>query len=192
MNKGVLILAGAVATGLAVFTGKKAVEKIKRSVANIDFGISFNRIHGLVGEGVARFLNPTVRVLVDLTLKNYSGFDLEAKKIFTRLETRLPSQADWSIIATQQGYLDINVANGAEKKNTLQIDVKGFAAIGNLTKKTTKCRAVVKYEFKGIELEYIKEIDVAAPIAAYWNKVKAQFPSLTGIAKPKNDLHLAA
>lgn len=186
MNKGLAIL-GVLGIGVLAVGGKYTIDKLKRAAANIDFGISFNRIHGLVGEGVAKFLNPTIRLVFDLTLKNYSGLDLDASNIFTRIETKKPGETSWSIIATQQGYMNIRVPNGKEKTQQITVDVKGFSTIGSITNKKNSHRAVVKYTFKGIEMEYVKELDVAGPISQYWQNVKSKFSSLgaASIEAPK-------
>lgn len=179
MNKGAIAILSIITIG-AIAGGKFAIDKLKKKAANIDFNISFNRVHGLMGEGFSRFVSPVIRTIFTLSLKNFSGLNLAVNKIYTRIEVQKPGSMDWTVIASQVSYINIISNDGTNKDVAIPVDIKGFAAIGSLTNRKNKHRAVVSYEFKGVSGTYIKDLDVAGPIAVWYDQQKKKFPALAG------------
>lgn len=182
--RGGVIVALAVLVGSGIVATKVVSNKLKEKAANIDFGFGFNRIHGLIGDGISKFLSPTVRIIFNLQLKNFSGINLEAKKIYTRIEAQKPGQKDWTVVATQTGYQNIAIKDGENKTFPVSMDVKGFASISSLTNRKNRHRAVVSYEFKGIAGTYTSDIDIASKLGAFYDQQKKKFPALSGSDQP--------
>lgn len=179
MSKGTIAILSTLLLG-GIIAGKVAVDKLKQKAANIDFNIGFNRIHGFMGEGISKFLSPVIRTIFTLSLKNFSGLNLAVNKIYTRIEVQKPGSLDWTVIASQVNYINIAVNDGTNKDVAIPVDIKGFAAIGSLTNRKNKHRAVVSYEFKGISGTYVKDLDLAGPIALWYDQQKKKFPALSG------------
>jgi len=179
MKKGTLII-GSILLAAAAGTAY-TVSTYKKKAANITFGFGFNRIHGLIGEGISKFLNPTIRTVFNIDIKNYSGLNLSAEKVYARLEVRTPGSNSWDVVATQTGYKNFTINDGKEISQEITMDVKGAAAITSLTNKKNLHRVAVSYVFKGVPGVYHEEIQIADQVTAYWNKMKLKFPGLTGV-----------
>lgn len=171
--------------GLLIGASYKAsalANKLKQATGNINISVSFLRVHGLVGsKGIAQLLNPIIRVLLNLNIKNFSGFDVEVKNIRVRIETLKSGSKDWIFLGATDKYINLSVTDGKEKDETLTLDFKGFATIASVTNKKNRHRIFVTYELKGQALEYISDIDITSPISAYWQKIKGSINSLKGL-----------
>jgi hypothetical protein len=161
--------------------GVSAYNKLKDAVGNFNFAFAFLRIHGLIGEGITKFTSPTIRVLFNLNLKNFTGFDIQVTKIYARIEMQKAGSKDWSVIATPTGYLDLNLKDGKEENKTLTFDFKSLATITSLINKNNRHRVYMTYQFKGQAMNYTTDLDLTGPISTYWTKIKSSFPALKGV-----------
>ena len=168
------------ALGFAGYKGVAFYNKVKNGVGNITFNISFLRVHGLIGEGLTKFISPTIRTLFNLNLKNFSGFDIDVSKIYARVETQKTGSSSWVLIASTTEYLSINLRDGKVIDKTLTIDFKGLGTITSLTNKLNRHRIVLTYNYKGQTLSFIQEVDLTGPISSFWSKMKNSFNSLKG------------
>jgi hypothetical protein len=175
---GITAIIGAVAA--LSYKGVSFVNKLKQASGNINFDVAFLRVHGLIGEGIAKFTSPTIRTLFNLNLSNFSGFDIEVTKIFARVETNKAGTQDWSAIATTSNYITIKITDGKVINQTLTIDFKGLGTITSLINKANRHRIVLTYNYKGQQLQFIKDVDLTSPINAFWKKAQGQFNSLKG------------
>lgn len=175
---GITAIIGAVAA--LSYKGVSFVNKLKQASGNINFDVAFLRIHGLIGEGISKFTSPTIRTLFNLKLSNFSGFDIEVTKIFARVETNKGGTQDWSVIATTSNYIAIKITDGKVINQTLTIDFKGLVTITSLINKANRHRIVLTYNYKGQQLQFIKDVDLTSPINAFWKKAQGQFNSLKG------------
>ena len=66
--------------GLLAWKGYSVYSKVKAGVGNITPTVSFLRIHGLIGDGLTKFISPVIRTLFNLNIKNFSGFDISVTK----------------------------------------------------------------------------------------------------------------
>lgn len=171
------LIAGLVA---ASYKGVSFYNKVKQASGNITFGVSFLRVHGLVGEGITKFLSPTIRTLFNLNLKNFSGFNVDVTKIFARIETNKSGATTWDAIATTTDYLAINLKDATQINKTLTFDFKGTGTISSLINKKNRHRIVLTYNYKGQQLQFIQDVDLAGPINSFWQKVKGGTNSLKG------------
>jgi len=195
MNSTVKILIGtAIVAGVATLgvKGASLYNKVKQAAGNINFSVSFLRIHGLIGEGLTKFISPTIRVLFNLNLSNFSGFDIDVKKIYARIEANKAGTNSWDVIAKTNSYLDIALVDGKESNKTLTIDFKGLSTVTSLTNKGNRHRVVLTYNFKGQQLDYTSDLDLTGPISTYWAKAKNSINSLKGAGPAKSNLHLLA
>ena len=172
----------------ASYKGVSFVNKLKQASGNINFDVAFLRIHGLIGEGILKFTSPTSRTLFNLQLRNFSGFDIEVNKIYARVETNKAGSQDWSVIATTSNYLAIKILDGKVINKTLTIDFIGLATITSLINKTNRHRIVLTYNYKGQQLQFIKDVDLTSPINSFWQKMRGQHNSLKGISNNVIDL----
>lgn len=187
---GVTALLGGLA--YAGFKGATFYSKVKQASGNINFKVSFLRVHGLVGEGITKFLSPTIRTLFNLNLTNFSGFDVEVTRIYARIETsKATSNNIWDVIATTTDYQSIKLVDGKEINKTLTFDFKGLATISSLIKKTNRHRIVLTYNYMGQQLQFISDVDITGPINSFWQKVKGQSNSFNGIST-NNSLNVLA
>lgn len=180
----------AIATAL-FYGGKYAIGAAKEKAANIDFSIDFNRVHGFMGDGLTKFLNPTIRTIFNLTLKNFSGYNLSAEKIYTRIEVQTPGSTDWTLIASQIEYITVSVTDGKTTVTPIAIDIKGLAAIKSLFNKKNKHRAVVTYNFKGVSGNYITAIDIASKFDVWYSAQRKKIPALPQLSgvSDTNSIH---
>lgn len=183
---GITAILGAI--GFAGYKGVSFVNKLKQAAGNINFDIAFVRVHGLVGEGITKFTSPTIRTLFNLSLKNFSGFDVEVTKIYARVETNKANSQDWSVIATTIDYLKINLPDGKQINKTLTFDFKGLGTITSLINKTNRHRIVLTYNYKGQQLQFIKDVDLTSPINSFWQKAKSTFNSFKGVETPTTNI----
>lgn len=167
--------------GGIAYKGVSFVNKIKQASGNINVNVSFLRIHGLMGDGITKFISPVVRVLFNLNIKNFSGFDIEVNKIFARVETNKVNSTTWDVIASTNDYLKITLRDGKQSNTTLTLDFKGLSTITSLLNKTNRHRIVLTYNYKGQQLESIKDIDITGPLNSFWQKVQSNFNSLKGL-----------
>ena len=175
-----------------VYKGYSFYNKLKQASGNINFNVSFLRVQGLIGNGITKFLSPTIQVAFKLNIKNFSGFDIDVKKIYARVESNQANNDKWNVIATSsgfghnslyiEGYLNLKLKDGLEDNYDLYIDFKGLPTIKSLMNKTTRQRIVMTYEYKGQALDYTSDVDIATPINAYWQKIKNGIHSLKGVA----------
>jgi hypothetical protein len=179
------------ALGFAAYKGTSFLNKVKQASGNINFAVSFSRIHGLIGEGLTKLISPTIRVLFNLNLKNFSGFSVDVKNIYARIETQKDTDKSWSAIATTSSYFNITTNDGTEINKTLTFDFKGIPTITSLISKGNRHRIVMTYNFKGQQLQFIEDIDISGPINSYWAAIKNQFNSFKGV-ESKNSLALAS
>lgn len=171
--------------GVLAFAGYKGVSfynKVKQASGNINFNVSFLRVHGLMGEGITKFVSPTIRTLFNLNLKNFSGFDVEVTKIYARIETNKAGSNNFNVLATTTDYFTINLIDGKEINKTLIFDFKGLATITSLINKTNRHRIVLTYNYKGQQLQFINDVDLTSPINSFWQKAKSSFNSFRGIS----------
>ena len=182
---GITALVGLLVGG--AYKGVSYVNKIKQATGNLNFSVSFLRVHGLVGnKGIEQLLNPIIRILFNLNVKNFSGFDIEVKNIRVRVEAQTASNTTWKMIGATTVYLNLSVKDGKEKNQELYFDFKGFATITSLTNKKNRHRIVMTYEYKGQSLDYINDVDIVTPINTYWQKIKGGINSLKGVASIGN------
>lgn len=178
---GVTALVGLLIGG--AYKGVAMYNKLKQASGNINFSVSFLRVHGLVGgTGITQLLNPIIRVLFNLNVKNFSGFDIEVKNIHVRLETQTTGNTTWKVLGTTNVYINLTVKDGKDKDEELRFDFKGLATIASLTNKKNRHRVVITYDFKGQPLEYISDVDITSPINSYWQKARNNFNSLKGLS----------
>lgn len=175
---GITALIAAVSYG--GYKGVSFYNKVKQASGNITFDVSFLRIHGLIGEGITKLVSPTIRTLFNLELKNFSGFDIEVTKIFARIETNKAGSKDWNPIATTTDYFAIKLFDGKQINKTLTFDFKGLGTITSLINKTNRHRIVLTYNYKGQQLEFMKDVDLTSPINSFWQKAQSKFNSLRG------------
>ena len=152
------------------YKGASFYKKLKQASGNIMFDVSFLRIYGLVGEGITKFISPTVRVLFNLELKNFSGLNIEITDIFARIDFSKNGGKDWASVASAINRLTINSKDGSQINKELTFDFKGISTITSLINKTNKHRIVLTYNLKGQQLQFIKEIDISGPLSAFWKK----------------------
>ena len=176
------------AIGFAGYKGISFVNKLKQASGNINFDVAFVRVHGLIGEGITKFTNPIIRALFNLSLKNFSGFDVEVTKIYARIETNKAGTSDWSVIATTIDYLKINLPDGKQINKTLTFDFKGLGTITSLTNKSNRHRIVLTYNYKGQQLQFIQDVDLTSPINSFWQKAKNTFNSFKGVQAPSTNI----
>lgn len=176
---GVSALLGILAYG--GYKGATFYNKIKQAAGNITFNVSFSRVHGLVGEGLTKFISPTIRAMFNLNLKNFSGFDIEVTRIFARVDTQKAGSNDWATIATTTEYMNINLKDGNIYDKTLTLDFKGFGTITSIIDKQSRHRIVLTYNYKGQQLQNINDVDLTSPINSFWQKAKSTINSLKGI-----------
>jgi hypothetical protein len=179
----ILMFAGLAAAVAAVgVKGYSEVNKLKQALGTFNFSFAFVRIHGLIGEGITKFTNPTIRVIFNINLKNFTGYNIEINKIYARIETQKAGSNSWSVIATPGGYMDIKLADGGNIDKLIQFDFKGLGTITSLISKTNRHRVVMTYTFKGKSMpEYTTDLDLAGPIAAFWAKSKNAINALKGV-----------
>jgi hypothetical protein len=168
------------AIGFGAYKGIAFYNKVKNGVGNITFNVSFLRVHGLIGDGLTKFISPTIRTLFNLNLKNFSGFNIAVTQIYARVETQKSVNGKWAVIATTNDYMSINLPDGKSVDKTLTIDFKGLGTIASLTNKLNRHRIVLTYNYKGQTLSFIQEVDLTSPISSFWNKMKNSFNTLKG------------
>ena len=166
--------------GLLAWKGYSVYSKVKAGIGNITPTVSFLRIHGLIGDGLTKFISPVIRTLFNLNIKNFSGFDISVTKIYARIETQKAGIGNWNSIATTSTYLSIAVKDGTQKDIILTIDFKGLGTISSLINKSNRHRIVLTYDYKGQTLQTIKDVDISSPINSFWMKAKGSL-SLKGI-----------
>lgn len=176
---GITAIVAAVAT--LGYKGVSFVNKLKQASGNITFNVSFLRIHGLIGEGITKFVSPTIRTLFNLELKNFSGFDIEVTKIIARVEYNKAGTQDWTVIATTDNYFTIKTTDGKIIYKTLVFDFKGLGTITSLINKTNRHRIVLTYNYKGQQLQFIQDVDLTSPINSFWQKAQKSFNTLKGV-----------
>jgi hypothetical protein len=176
---GITAIVAAVAT--LGYKGVSFVNKVKQASGNITFNVSFLRIHGLIGEGITKFVSPTIRTLFNLELKNFSGFDIEVTKIIARVEYNKAGTQDWTNVATTDNYFTIKTTDGKIINKTLVFDFKGLATITSLINKTNRHRIVLTYNYKGQQLQFIQDVDLTSPINSFWQKAQKSFNTLKGV-----------
>lgn len=164
------------------YKGVSYVHKIKQASGNVNYNISFLRIHGLVGEGITKILSPTIRILFNLNIKNFTGFDIEVKNIYVKVQTQTTGSNEWKTIGTTNGYTNLSVIDGKEKNETLVFDFKGLTTINSLINKKNRHRIVMTYEFKGQSLDYTNDVNITGAINTYWQKAKNSINSLKGLS----------
>jgi hypothetical protein len=138
--------------GLATVAGlvTLAINRKKQDIQNIIFGISFNRIHGLIGEGVGKFLSPKLRIYLNVDINNQSNnTSLTANNIFVRFQSKKAGATSWDDIALSNQKFNIVTKPGANESTPIALDFKGIATIASLANKTTKHRVVYSYTFLG-------------------------------------------
>ncbi len=167
--------------GGIAYKGVSFVNKVKQASGNVNFNLSFLRIHGLIGDGITKFISPTVRVLFNLNTKNFSGFDIEVTKIFARVESNKVNSTSWSVVASTNNYTKLNLRDASETNTILTFDFKGLSTITSLLNKTNRHRIVLTYNYKGQQLETIKDIDITGPLNSFWQKATQKFNSLKGL-----------
>lgn len=178
---GITALVGLLVGG--AYKGYSFYNKLKQASGNINFNVSFLRVHGLVGNtGIAQLLNPILRIIFNLNVKNFSGFDIDVQNIHVRVETQPTNSTTWKPLGSTTVYINLSVKDGKEKDEELYFDFKGFATIASLTNKKNRHRIVMTYEYKGQALDYTSDVDIATPINAYWQKIKNGIHSLKGVA----------
>ncbi len=172
--------------GLALggaYKGYSFYNKVKQATGNVNFSISFLRVHGLFGnKGIEQLLNPVIRILFNLNVKNFSGFDIDVKNIRVRVEAQTAGNSTWNMIGATTVYMNLAVKDGTEKNQELYFDFKGYATITSLTNKKNRHRIVMTYEYKGQSLDYTSDVDIVTPINTYWQKIKSGVNSLKGIS----------
>jgi len=172
MSAKLLIWGGIAAAALAALgiKGASLYNKAAQALGMINFNFSFVRIHGLVGEEITKFTNPTIRVVFNLNLKNFTGFNIDVQKIYCRIETKKEGTKDWSVIALPSGYFNIKLADGGELNKPLYFDFKGVGTITSLINKANRHRVVITAELKGQRLpEYTTDLDLTGPISKFWD-----------------------
>lgn len=189
-SKGVIIGLTALIGTLAV-AGRFTINRLKERAANIEFNINFNRIHGFMGEGITRFLSPIIRTYFTISLKNFSGLNLSANRIYTRIEVQRPGSLEWTVIATQVDYLNVSVTDGQTKNIQVPVDIKGFSAIASITNRQNKHRAVVSYQLKGVNATYVKDLNISGSLFTWYDQQKKKFPALAGVGNQFNCLSKA-
>ncbi len=167
--------------GFAVYKGVSFVNKLKQAAGNITPDVAFVRVHGLMGDGITKFTNPTIRTLFDLSIKNFSGFNIDVTNIYARVETSKGNSNSWSVIATTSDYMKISLQDGKQINKTLTLDFKGLGTITSLISKTNRHRIVLTYNYKGQQLQFIKDVDLTSPINSFWQKMRNSFNSFKGI-----------
>ena len=171
--------------GLALggaYKGYSFYNKVKQATGNVNFSISFLRVHGLLGnKGIEQLLQPVIRILFNLNVKNFSGFDIDVKNIRVRVETQTAGNTTWNMLGATTLYINLAVKDGTEKNQELYFDFKGFATITSIINKKNRHRIVMTYEYKGQSLQYISEVDITSPINSYWQKVRKNINSLKGL-----------
>lgn len=177
---GITTLVGLVFGG--AYKGYSFYNKVKQATGNVNFSISFLRVHGLVGKkGFEQFLHPVIRILFNLNVKNFSGFDIDVKNIRVRVEAQTAGNDTWNMIGATTVYLNLSVKDGKEKNQELYFDFKGIATITSLINKKNRHRIVMTYEYKGQSLDYTSDVDIVTPINTYWQKIKSGVNSLKGV-----------
>ena len=181
-DTGKIVKGGVIVTilGLLTWKGISFYNKVKAGVGNITPTVSFLRIHGLMGDGLTKFISPVIRTLFNLNIKNFSGFDISVTKIYARVETQKAGNAKWATIATTSDYLTIAVKDGIAKDITLTMDFKGLGTISSLINKSNRHRIVLSYDYKGQTLQTTQDVDISGPINSFWQKAKGSL-SLKGI-----------
>lgn len=166
--------------GLLVWKGVSLYNKVKIGVTNITPNVSFLRVHGLIGDGITKFLSPTIRTLFNLNIKNFSGFDIDVTKIYAKIEVSKDGGKNYKSIATTSNYINISIPDGKEINKELTIDFKGLSTISSLMNKNNSHRILLSYNYKGQALQTTQDIDISGQISSYWQKIKGSF-SLKGI-----------
>ncbi len=185
MKAGKVLLFGGIATAL-VFAGLKGAEvynRVSQALGTINFNFSFVRIDGFVGEKVTWFTNPTIRVLFNLNLKNFSGFNLDVQKIYCRVEVQKAGTKEWAVIALPSGYINLKLLDGAEMNKPLSFDFKGLSTITSLTNKDNRHRVVITAEVKGQRLPaYTTDLELAGSFSKFLTTAK-KLIGLKGVAE---------
>lgn len=191
---GITTLVGLALAG--AYKGYSLYNKVKQASGNINFNLSFLRVHGLIGTGITKYISPTIEVVFNLNLKNFSGFDIELKNIYIRIESKTSSSNKWNVIATSKafghnslytaGYINISLKNGIEDNYSVYIDFKGLSTIKSLIEKSNRHRIVMTYEYKGQSLDYTSDVDIVTPINTYWQKIRSKVNSLKGVGSLGN------
>jgi hypothetical protein len=138
--------------GLATVAGfvTLAINRKKQDIQNILFGVSFNRIHGLIGEGVGKFVNPKLRIYLNVDINNQSNnTSLTANNIYVRFQSKKAGATSWNDVALSNGKFNITTKPGSNESTPIALDFKGIATIASLANKTTLHRVVYSYTFLG-------------------------------------------
>ena len=138
--------------GLATVAGlvTLAISRKKQDIQNILFGVSFNRIHGLIGEGLGKYVNPKLRVYVNIDINNQSNnTSLTASNIYIRFQSKKAGATSWDDVALSNQKFNITTKPGSNQSTPISLDFKGIATITSLANKTTLHRVVYSYTFLG-------------------------------------------
>ncbi len=127
-----------------------AINRKKQDIQNIIFGVSFNRVHGLIGEGLGKYVNPKLRVYVNIDINNQSNnTSLTASNIYVRFQSKKAGATSWDDVALANQKYNITTKPGNNQSTPIALDFKGIATIVSLANKTTLHRIVYSYTFLG-------------------------------------------
>lgn len=162
--------------------------KVARIGENVIVDTTFNRIHGLVNAGdfLQKLINPVLRVFFTVSLKNFSGFNLGINNAFIKLEFMAPGAKEWTTIGSSPTRFALDSKDNTTINKDLPIDIKGWSALTSLGNKLNKHRAVLMFDFKGLQQREEIPLNIAASINAYVQKLnggslKGTDPQITNL-----------